>query len=272
MSTWEMAGTVADIMAAVSAAAAAIFTYFTVINAQKTNQLAYEQMKKNNEYQDKTIRPVLDIKEATFTHDDISDVLYNTNTRELGIVPSYAANYFLEIENLGNSTARNIRMIVTIDNMKQIQKYLEENKELIKSKFQLDVKITEEFDEKVGAAAFFAQFFYTDKEKTRRYMPIIKNGRYFKELSYLKPSANDEKTEKLYLPKLQLMLMGVLVNGYNVNRNFPVVKVKLQYSDPFDVEYVQEFLIEPELNVYGLVDKSIKGKFVIRQISNKKIK
>lgn len=265
--TWEIAGTVANILAAVSAATAAIFTYFTVKAAMDTNKLAAEQSELNREYQEKSLRPSLDIKKTSFDVVLEDGFLSDWCEETEGYKPSYASNYGMKVENLGNIPARNIDCSIGIENIEEIKDFIEKNKDSL--------------EQRVSGKVWFAEsespyhvynVTFTKEIKGAVKSPTFKATFYIEELGYLKSyHSSEELGTQIQLPKLFLILINLLRDQIIANHMIPKLMIKFKYYDPYSTCYHQTFVLKPIIQNMGVIDsRRFIGYFEVKEVLNEK--
>ncbi|WP_203362428.1 hypothetical protein [Bacillus sp. REN10] len=264
---WEIAGITANIVAATSAALAAIFTYSTVKTAMSTNKLAAKQIEMNREYQEKSLRPSIYIKKSSFDINLGGDFLSDWENDTEQYRPRYASDYCLLAENLGNVPARNIEYSVGIENIEEIKKIIEKNETDIKRRTQVGVKFKEDESQK---NVYNVQFLRTYDGYVK--CPTFKATHYIEELGYLKSYQSTENfSGEIYLPKLFLIFINILRDQIGIDYLLPKLIIKFKYFDPYSTCYYQSFVLTPVIRNYDMFNPNkYFGYFEVKELINKK--
>jgi hypothetical protein len=227
---------------------AALFSLLAVRNASKSNKLATEQYKETMKLNKQNNRPVLDIATKTFKVDFIESLIvdWDQGNEEL-YLPKYASNSFIQINNIGNKTARNVQVIFYYENLDLVNKNIKEvDKYFYKSHIYGSSSIKIKLIEKYEKDRSYNEYILTDERGNISVKKQVLNDvSYAERYGSIYPSGeNNSSSVKIYLPKLFVYLNNILANSIMDEKiKIPLI-IKLSYTDAYNNHYIQRFRIE----------------------------
>lgn len=254
---------------------AALFSFLAVRSASKSNKLATEQFEENMKIQKRNNRPVLDIATKKYKVDISESILsdWDNDTDEL-ILPKYASNSFMELNNIGNTTARNISIsfyyegLDSVKNLLPIKNKETDNTEIIK----LDVENKADGSFSYDQYAIMEKMLFSDGRKKLQWHHL-KDSSYHERFGSIQPSSGDNSNStRVYFPKLFVHLNNIFVERI-MNDEVKINQVlKISYTDAFQNKFIQKFRIENDIRSYSVGAKNlIIGQLIPEEIENKTV-
>lgn len=237
-----MATLTTSILGMIGTVGASIFAAVSSSAASKSVMVAEKQIKQNKENFRKQSRPVLHI--AT------TELEYNTPFKQQSINHSSINNFYshfsdlfsLKIVNLGESSARNIKIITKVDNFNEFfSKYNPRILDVFNDDFGYLIKKEKNYKSEVE----FHEALYFESDSSAGY---IDNQFFEQDIDFLTPLAEEEKNIKL--PKLftilhELMVYHVLCGEFFIT---PIIlDVNIEYEDYIGNKWRQNFKVKSKI-------------------------
>lgn len=264
----ETIGLVIQAFVAIFTGLAALFSLFAVRKASKSNEIALEQYKENIELQKQSNRPVLDLATKHYTVDLTQSYFSDwSDADEDLLLPKHASQSFLEIANIGNRTARNVRSSFYYEGLEHVDKLIDGGvRDLFQTK-SVKFEISRDSYEEIE----FSRYWMHEENHNTKKLHTYDDLPYVDYYGSVQPfSGNQDSNVKIYIPKLYVYLNNLFADKMIVDNDFRIyLCFKIWYTDPFQKKYIQKFRIENRIKKQRIgTDNQLFGQIIPEEFQN----
>ncbi|MCY7789862.1 hypothetical protein [Bacillus haynesii] len=224
-----------SILSTMFTAVAAVASFYAARAASKSNKINLEEIRKRD-------KPVLDVPSKKFKGVLLDNLLSQWDGGDENHLKNGAADYFLDLNNIGNIHARNVVMYFEYEGLEDFVKEYsndgfvwtrEEDNQL---SFYLEKNKRHNF--------YFINFHhFSPSEKISNKIRVAITSQY-ENLGTVQPSKYNTESTKVHLPLFYVLLLNFNQFALNNLKIFDLYLI-LEYIDPYGLKYKQKFNIKP---------------------------
>ncbi|ASB93410.1 hypothetical protein [Bacillus subtilis] len=253
METFQL---IISILSTIFTAVAAIASFYAAKAAAKSNKINIEEIQKRD-------KPVLDVPSKKFKGPLEKNLLGQWEEGVKDPLKHGAANYFLNLNNIGNAYARNVVMHFEYEGLDDFIALYSDGgwtyEDNILS-FYLEKKEKQNFH-----FINFHHFSPKDEISNKIRLPIFPQ---YENLGTVQPSKYNTESTKIHIPLFYLLLLNINEYAHREIKLFDLFLV-IEYTDPFDVKYKQKFSVKPHFNSVEITEKEMDfyGRVICEEVS-----
>ncbi|WP_430742087.1 hypothetical protein [Bacillus atrophaeus] len=241
-------------------AVAATASFYAARAAAKSNEITMEEIKKRD-------IPVLDVPPKKFKGElDVEwDFLKQWEGGDENHLKNYAADYYIELDNIGNAPARNIVMQFEYTGFEEyVALYSNERGGWKSTEYPILFHV-----EKDRTKGFYYLNFFQDVQSNPKFVRTVVLSQY-ENLGTVQPSKYNTESTKVHLPLFYVYLLNF--KACNGELEIFELFLVLKYTDSYGVKYEQKIKFKPIFNLVKQTRSEVSffGRILTEEIYTKK--